>query len=149
MRNKMPGHYRMDNHTTMLTTNDIVEFVRKNTGSESITSETDIFSDGTVGDDFHDLVENFAKTYSVDMTNYLWYFHSDEEGSWNSIGGLFFDPPNKRVERIPVTPALLTEFANKRKWELKYPKHTIPEKRYDILINRIFVCQNSMTDYSR
>ena len=123
----------------MLTTNDIVEFVRKNTGSNSITSETDIFRDGTVGDDFHDLIENFAKTYSVDMTDYLWYFHSNEEGSWNCIGGLFFNPPNKRVERIPVTPALLTEFANKRKWKLEYPKHNIPEKRYDILINRIFI----------
>jgi len=76
-------------------------------------------------------------TYSVDMTAYLWYFHSDEEG--NNIGGLFFPPPYKRVKRIAVTPLLLTEFANTGKWDIEYPNHKIPQKRYDTLIDVIIM----------
>ena len=118
-------------------TNEIIEFVKKNTGLKNITSDTDIFENGVGGDDFHELIEDFAKTYSVDMTNYLWYFHADEEGGRMSIGGFFFDQPYKKVQRIPVTPLLLTEFANKGKWEIEYQKHQISKKRYDLLINTI------------
>ena len=121
----------------MPTTNEIIEFVKKNTGLKNITSDTDIFDVGVTGDDFHELIEDFAKTYSVDMKNYLWYFHADEEG--HNTGGLFFNPPYKRVERIPVTPSLLTEFANNGKWNINYPKHQIPKKRYDLLINSILL----------
>ena len=126
-----------NNHFKMPTTNEIIEFVKKNTGLENITADTDIFDNGVVGDDFHELIDKFAKTYSVDMINYLWYFHANEEG-W-SFGGLFFDPPYKKVKRIPVTPLLLTVFAKKGKWEIEYPKHQIPQKRYDLLINTIIL----------
>jgi hypothetical protein len=121
----------------MPTATEIIEFVKKSTGSENITSDTDIFANGTVGDDFHELIDSYAKTYSVNMTNYLWYFHADEEGGWNSIGGLFITPPYKKVKRISVTPALLTDFATKGKWDIKYPHHKVPKRRYDILINQI------------
>jgi Protein of unknown function (DUF1493) len=121
----------------MSTSTEIIDFIKKRTGSENITSDTDIFADGTVGDDFHELIESYAKTYSVDMTNYLWYFHADEEGGWNSIGGLFFIPPYKKVQRIPVTPALLNDIATKGRWDIKYPQHNVPKRRYDILINKI------------
>ena len=121
----------------MPTVIELIEFTKKVTGLESIMSDTDIFASGTVGDDFHELIESYAKTYSVDMTNYLWYFHADEEGGWNSIGGMFFAPPYKKVKRIPVTPALLTNFAIKGKWDLEYPQHKISKRRYDILINQI------------
>jgi hypothetical protein len=120
----------------MPTATEIIDFVKKRTGSEYITSDTDIFADGTVGDNFHELIESYAKNYSVDMTNYLWYFHADEEGGWNSIGGLFFTPPYKKVQRIPVTPALLTDIATKGRWDIKYPQHKVPKRRYDILINK-------------
>jgi hypothetical protein len=125
-------------HLTMPTTNEIIEFVKENRGLKNITGNTDIFGNGITGDDFHELIEAFAKTYSVDMTNYLWYFHANEEGH-NLIGEIFFPPPYKRVKRIPITPSLLTEFANKGKWNMKYPKHQIPKKRYDLLINIILI----------
>lgn len=121
----------------MPTVKEIIDFVRECTGSENIASDTDLFAYGIVGDDFHELIDNYAKTYSLDMTNYLWYFHADEEGGWNSIGGVFFTPPYKKVKRIPVTPALLTDFATKGKWDLNYPQHKVPKRRYDILINQI------------
>jgi len=123
----------------MTTANEITEFVKKNTGLENITDDTDIFYIGIVGDDFHELIKKFAKTYSVDMTNYLWYFHADEEGVRSSIGGFFFAPPYKRVKHIPVTPLLLNEFANRKKWNIEYPKHQIQKKRYDLFINTIIV----------
>ena len=60
---------------------------------------------GIHGDDFHELIDEYAKVFKVDMTGYLWYFHADEEG--NSFGGSIIKPPYDRVKRIPVTPALL------------------------------------------
>lgn len=56
----------------MPTTVEIIDFLKKQTGSESITSDTDIFANETVGDDFHKLIESYAKRYAVDMVNYLW-----------------------------------------------------------------------------
>jgi hypothetical protein len=106
---------------------------------DTITADTDIFNEGISGDDFHELMDRYAKTYSIDMTNYLWYFHADEEGGWNSLGQLFFDPPYIKVSRIPVTPALLANFAQKGKWNIEYPEHDIPKRRYDILLNQILL----------
>ena len=121
----------------MITTNEIIDFVKENLGLDNVTDNTDIFDNRLFGDEFHELIEKFAETYSVDMTNYLWYFHADE--GYFSFGSLFFEPPNKRVNRIPVTPLLLTEFANKGKWNIEYPEHKIPKRRYDTLINQISV----------
>jgi len=96
----------------------------------------DIFGEMSVaGDDFHEMMENYSKVYDVDMTNYLWYFHCDEEGQ--NIGGLFFKPPYKRVERIPITPELLAEFIVTKKWDIAYPDHELPSKRKDFIFNQI------------
>lgn len=86
-----------------------------------------------VGDDFHDMIDKYAKEYDVDMRDYLWYFHADEEGI--SIGGVFFKPPHARVERIPVTPRMLAQFIETKKWKIDYPKHSIPKRRVDLFIN--------------
>jgi hypothetical protein len=122
----------------MATTGEIVHFLIELSGRDDVTPNSDIFNDiHLVGDDFREMIEKFASKYSVDMTNYLWYFHADEEGGWNSLGGLFFDPPYKKINRIPVTPSMLTEFANKGKWDIHYPIHKLPTKRYDLIINQI------------
>jgi len=84
-----------------------------------------VLREAIVGDDFHELIEKFAQTYSVDMTDYLWYFHCDEEGWRSYLCDFFFPPPYKKVKRIAVTPLLLTEFANKGKWHIQYPEHKI------------------------
>ncbi|MBC8053215.1 MAG: DUF1493 family protein [Sphingobacteriaceae bacterium] len=118
---------------------DIIHFLIEYSGEKTIIPTANIFLDlGLTGDDFHEFIEKYTEIFAVDMSDYLWYFHSDEEGSWNSIGGFFFDPPYKRVERIPVTPQLLTEIANKGKWDIKYPIHVLPARRYDIIINQVF-----------
>lgn len=71
------------------------------------------------------------------MSEYIWYFHHEEEGNWTSIGGIIFKSPNKRIKRIPITPKMLTEFANSKKWSVDYPEHNLPKYRYDIIINQI------------
>lgn len=43
-----------------------------------------------------------------------------------------------RVEHIPITPLMLADFARTKKWEINYPPHTIPTKRYDLIINQVF-----------
>jgi hypothetical protein len=116
---------------------EIIEFIKDLAGTDEIEPDSDIFEIGMVGDDFHEMIEKYAKKYSVNMTSYLWYFHTDEEG-FGSLGGLFFDPPYKRVKRIPVTPAMLADFANKGQWVIQYPDHKIPKRRYDLLINKYF-----------
>jgi hypothetical protein len=81
-------------------------------------------------------MEEYANIFNVDMSGYLWYFHADEEGGWNSFGSLFFQPPYRRVKHIPVTPALLLEMANKGRWDIQYPAHQLPKRRWDIIIDQ-------------
>jgi hypothetical protein len=121
----------------MYKVDEIIDFLTDLAGTDKINSNSDIFSDvGMVGDDFHEMIEKYSKKFSVDMSNYLWYFHADEEGS-SGIGGAFFTAPYERVKRIPVTPLMLTNFANQQKWDIQYPEHSLPKKRYDLLINTV------------
>ena len=101
---------------------------------KNINDESDIFLDlGINGDDFHELIEKFSLKFKVDMKSYLWYFHTNEEGQ--NLGGSLFKAPNERVERIPVTPKMLYEFAKSSKWDINYPEHTLPKRRYDLYFN--------------
>jgi hypothetical protein len=119
---------------------NILTFLVDFTCQEKITLQTDIFLDlGIVGDEFEDMIDSYAKKFYVDMTGYLWYFHTNEEGADHSLGGSFFRATYERVTRIPVTPKMLFEIANKGKWEIKYPEHTIPKRRYDLLIDNILI----------
>jgi len=89
----------------MYSEKEIIDFIADKVGAnpEEIDLNTDIFIElPCTGDDFHELIEAYAEKYSVDMKNYLWYFHADEEGT--SFGGVVFSPPYQRVKRIPVTP---------------------------------------------
>lgn len=116
---------------------EIINFVKEISGIDEINPESDIYELGVVGDDFHEMIEEYAKTFEVDMTKYLWYFHADEEGQ--NFGALFFKPPYLRVDRIPVNPRLLSEFAENKKWCMDYPEHKLPNKRIDLVINQIFI----------
>jgi hypothetical protein len=119
---------------------NIIDFVKEASCEKSITEESEICDGiGLYGDDFHEFIDKFASNFQVNMSEYLWYFHTEEESSWNSIGGLFFDPPYKRVKRIPVTVSMLFDFANKGKWDIVYPEHKLPKRRYDLIINSILV----------
>jgi hypothetical protein len=117
---------------------DIIAFIADKAGVEitEIKEDTDIFEElGLWGDDSHELIAEYAEKYQVNLDNYLWYFHTEEEGL-NLPGGLFFKPPNERVTRIPLTPKMLHEFVDKGEWKIDYPPHTIPPIRYDMVINQ-------------
>jgi hypothetical protein len=117
---------------------DIIEFIKDQTAVKKVNANDDLLNDlGCSGDDHHEFIENYSRKFHVDINNYLWYFHTDEEGQ--NFGGMFFKPPNERVKHIPITPQILVEFANKGKWDMTYPTHTLPKRRYDILINRILI----------
>lgn len=104
----------------------------------------DIYKElGITGDDFHEMIDKYSDKYKVDMSDYLWYFHANEEGS--SIGGVFFKPPYKRVERIPVTPLMLVNFIETKKWKIDYPKHETPINRKDISLDLILLILLSIT----
>lgn len=119
---------------------NIIDFVKDASCVDIVTADSEIgIGLGLRGDDFDEFIDKFSSKFHVDMSEYLWYFHAEEEGGWNSIGGFFFDPPYKRVKRIPVTVSMLFDFANKGKWDITYPEHKLPKRRYDIMINRIFV----------
>ena len=115
---------------------NIIGFLKELSGLQDIKSESDIFADlGMTGDDLHEMIDKYSKRYSVNMEKYLWYFHTNEEGF--NTGALFFKPPYKRVKRISMTPQLLTAFANKGIWDMPYPDHNLPKRRYDLIINQI------------
>ena len=122
----------------MITIEEIVDFTKKELKEKDIFSDTDIFSLGIYGDDMDEFLGSYHKKYNVNFDNYLWYFHNEEEISNNfSIGKIFFKPPYHSVERIPITPEILTKFANTKVWEIDYPEHQIPKFRYDVLIDQI------------
>jgi hypothetical protein len=115
-------------------------FIEEQTGIFAIKQNDDLLDDhGICGDDFHELMDAYAKRFHVDMTAYLWYFHADEEGAGTSAGSAFFKPPYERVTRIPVTPALLRVMANKGRWELPYPPHRLPRRRWDFILNQVLI----------
>ncbi len=108
-------------------------------GTDEVKMDSDIYKDfGIDGDDFFELMEAYSKEFKVDLSDFLWYFHHNEEGFFN-IGSIFVKPPYNRVSRIAITPQILFEAANTGKWSIKYPKHTLPKKRYDILIGWFFL----------
>lgn len=120
------------------TIENIIDFIADHTGIDRLNENTDILNAGCYGDDWHELMESYSKEFSVNMSNYLWYFHTPEEGC-NLIGGMFFKSPDQRVERIIITPKDLLNMAVIRKWNIDYPEHTIPRKRHDLTINSIIL----------
>lgn len=115
---------------------DIYDFLSEelSVSRDALSPNTDIHVEfGFYGDDAFDFEDKFADKFSVDISGYLWYFHHKEEGQ--NTGGIFFKPPNERVEHIAVTPQILLDSANTGKWSIEYPDHTVPKYRYDMLFN--------------
>ena len=119
------------------TIDEIAEWVRQETRYRgSVDAATTLEEDlGVVGDDMEELLEAYRDRYGVDMRSYLWYFHTDEEGS--SLGGLIFRSPSRRVPRIPITIAMLADFARSKSWSVEYPSHELPQKRWDVALDRL------------
>jgi hypothetical protein len=112
---------------------DMFKFIEYETGVSKIklAENTDIFYDlGVQGDDFSEFIESYALQFDVNMGHYLWYFHSNDEGT--NVWSFIFKPPNEKVGRIPITPKLLLDFANTKLWAVDYPVHDAPRNRNDL-----------------
>lgn len=95
-------------------------------------AEVDLLgASGCEGDDAFEFMEAFSERFGVDLTGYRWEFHhSDEAAQLNP--GWPFKAPHQKVERIPLTLALLTEAAAKGVWPLGYPDVDLGTGRPDI-----------------
>lgn len=117
-----------------LTIGQIITFIQDEIGSDYLNLNTDLFGElGVYGDDLTDLLVAYAEQFRVDMSDYLWYFHNEEEGF--NLGALLVKPPYDLVERIPITPNLLYKSALTQKWMVVYPDHQLPRIRFDSVIN--------------
>lgn len=100
--------------------------------------DTDVFGAlGVEGDDAFQFMDSFIARFDVDAGKYRWYFHHGEEG-WN-FGGVFFRPPYRRVERMPLTASILIEAIETKDWPLQYPEHELPSVRWDIRLNQLLI----------
>lgn len=97
----------------MITEKEIIDFIEKEYWKSNLQSDSDIFTLLKIdGDDCDDLLSKYAEKYNVDMNDFLWYFHYQEEASLTfNFGNIFFKNPHNRVKEIPITPKMLAEFA--------------------------------------
>jgi len=125
--------------STEATTKKIIQFLRDDWKCpDSISARTTLQDNlGFFGDDLGDFLDEYAARFHVDMARYHWYFHTGEEGF--NVGALFFKPPNKKVEQIPITVEMLCEFADSGTWSVEYPPHSISEHRIDIWIGPVLL----------
>jgi uncharacterized protein DUF1493 len=133
----MPGDTEANHGWVMPTFDEVATFVREQTSFRgALTEVTSLQSDiGVYGDDMDDLLAAFSDRFGVSLAGYIWYFHTGEEGF--NIGGLFFPPPNERVQEIPITLGILHDFAQCGRWPIEYPEHVTPRSRPDIRINQL------------
>ena len=88
---------------------------------DKIKHETDIVDDLRIyGDDVWELLEKFAKQYSVDMSSFRWYHHSGPEGC-NPLW-LLFKPWWARKTHVPIRFADLVQSARQGVWCVRYPE---------------------------
>lgn len=119
---------------------EIIELIETEFWESNLNSDSDIFSQvGIDGDDCDEFLQKFSEKYGVDMSDFLWYFHYQDEASITfNLGSRFFKTPNQRVQEIPITPKMLAEFATTKKWKINYPEHKVPKQRFDMYINWVF-----------
>lgn len=89
------------------------------------------------GDDAFELMDSFFAAFEIDASEYRWYFHHAEEGM--NVGGLVFKSPGQRVDYIPLTPEILKEAIKSKQWPIRYPEHSLPKVRGDMLINQVLL----------
>lgn len=120
---------------------DIATLVAEQLGvrPSRLTPETTLQGDlGAWGDDVDEIIEILAERFGTDVSSYLWYFHTREEG-FSLLGRWIFSPPDKRVQQIPISLQLLLDSARAGRWLVEYPEHRLPEHRYDIWADRVLI----------
>jgi hypothetical protein len=80
---------------------------------------------GMAGDDAGEFLEAFAKEFSVDFSDFLWYLHynANEPPFVRTVWGV--DKEGRRIPDIPIRLADLVSAAESGKWRVVYPAHSI------------------------
>lgn len=103
-----------------------------------LTADTDLHADlRLIGLDLGEFLDEFAVRFGIDLSGFPWYFHSEDDGA--SFGRLFFASPQDRVTRIPLRLGLLYAAAETGRWPVEYPAHSLPPRRWDVIIDRLLV----------
>ncbi len=79
----------------MSTESEILDLIKEKSFQRPSPSKTDLVADlKRWGDDLNELLEEYSSKFRVDMSNYLWYFHTKEEGS--NVMSFLFKAPNQK-----------------------------------------------------
>jgi|CXWL01.1.fsa_nt_gi hypothetical protein len=116
----------------------VLKFLQEFWGeTKPLQDDSDLFGElGIDGDDAFEFIDKFTVTFGIDASNYRWYFHHGEEGQ--NLGGLFFAPPYRCVDHIPVTLKTLIGAVETKLWPITYPDHKLPRVRWDLRLNQAF-----------
>ncbi len=77
------------------------------------------------GDDGNEFLQDFAVRFDVNLDGFLWYFHYNANEPPGAETSWPYTPDGRRLSRIPLTPRLLAEAANRRVWPVEYPEHVV------------------------
>lgn len=120
----------------MVTPSDIVDLARKHSHARLICGEDQdlLRATGMEGDAANAFFDAYAEEFSVDMADFLWFFHYDADEPpfyrrVRPIGGT-----GRAFGLIPITPRLLADAANEGRWPLEYPEHRIRVSHWPLVI---------------
>ena len=129
--------------STTASLNDIKQFIatQLNCDLASVTDDADIVYDlDCVDFALDEFIAAYRTKYGVNMQDYRWYFHTNVvSGDTSSLGKMLFKPSPNAVKHIPITPKILWESASNGKWNIWYPEHTVPRRRFDVYIQATII----------
>ena len=124
--------------STNYTIADIQEFISTQLGCDLglVTTDADIVYDlGCVDFALDEFIAAYRSKFGVNMEDYRWYFHTNVvSGDTSALGKMLFKPAPNAVKHIPITAKILWESAINGKWNIWYPEHTVPRRRFDAYI---------------
>lgn len=104
------------------TTDDITDYLEEVWGdAKTLHPDADILDElGITGSDTDAIISGYAKRFNVDLSGYLWYFHTESEAA---VANSFYVAPYEKLGgRIPITLQMLVDFAHKGFWDITYPE---------------------------
>lgn len=106
---------------------EIVALAQEFTGlKKACAGEDDVLGTfGLEGDDADEFLEAYAQQFGVDISDFVYYFHylGDEPPMGRRV--LPVDESGREIPWVPVTLNHLIDAASSKKWQMKYPNHTI------------------------
>lgn len=89
---------------------------------------------GMEGEAANAFFDAFALKYAVNMNDFLWFFHyaADEPPYWRRVKPVGRD--GRAFPMLPITPRLLADAANEKRWPLEYPSHRLRVSRWPMIV---------------